>query len=210
MAKTPPNSKGVKGTRSSNNANKASYEMAFESYWRAISRCEEFIRENGHYPDPHWKSRSNTQLDLAYKNVKRPLRPISKPRLIRGLPGGLNPFMADNFHQALIHFLSPPHRWFGHMSVLDSKSYVRLKQRACGEENDLARKVSLKNSVATAVNELMESERSVYEAVTKTPALGKTIGNKVDVHPDNVRKYLAKLKQLGLIRHIRGKGYVRI
>jgi len=185
-------------------------EKAFANYCSAIDRCEEFIRENGHYPDPHWETRSNKHLELAYKNVKRHLRPITEPRLIRKFPGELKPYWADNFHHALILLLSPPHRWFGQIGVLDRRAYQQLKQKARREEKDLLRRKPLRSSITAAVDALMESERKVYEAVSDSPALGKAIGKKVGVHPDNVRKYLAKLKNLGLIRHIRGKGYVRI
>lgn len=210
MKTTSSKSNAEQDTEKSEHARRASMEKALASYWSAINRCEEFIRENGHYPDPHWESRSSKQLELAYKNVKRLLRPISKPRLIREIPGELNPFLADNFHHALILLLSPPHRWFGKIGVLDRKAYQELKRKARSEERDLVKREPLTNSTAAAVDALMESERNVYEAVIDSPALGKAIGKKVDVHPDNVRKYLAKLKKLGLIRHIRGKGYVRI
>jgi hypothetical protein len=209
MGKTSSKSKAEKETGNPEHARKASMEKALASYWSAINRCEEFIRENGHYLDPHWESRSSNQLELAYKSVKRHLRPISEPRLIRKFPGEVKPFWADNFHHALILLLSPPHRWFGQIGVLDRNAYQQLKRKARSEERDLVKREPLTNSIAAAIDELTESERSVYKAVGKRPALGKTIGNKVDVHPDNVRKYLAKLTKLGLIRHIRGKGYAR-
>lgn len=175
----------------------------FDDYWRAIARTEDFICQYGHTADPFWESRSSVDLLTAYEAVRPTLKAVSRQRMLRNLPGGITPIAADNFHHALVKVLSPPERWFGQIGILDSSEYVALKKKV---EDEQFRLVSL----TTQLERLSDDTRVVYEAVTPEPQVGDKIAKRVDVHPDNVRRYLSQLKKAGLIQHIPRVGYFRM
>ncbi|GAB4150529.1 MAG: hypothetical protein Tsb009_25390 [Planctomycetaceae bacterium] len=170
----------------------------FDDYWRTITRTEDFICQYGHTADPFWESRSNVDLLTAYEAVRPFLKDVSCPRVTHHPPGRLPPFAADNVHHALVKVLNPPERWFGQIGILDSDEYLALKKSAESEE-----------LLSTQLQRLQEAVREVYKAVTFDPLVGDEISKKVDVNPDNVRRYLSQLKKDGLIQHIHRVGYFR-
>ena len=170
----------------------------FDDYWRAITRTEEFICQYGHTGDPFWESRSNVDLLTAYEAIRPILKDVSCPRMIHHPPGCVPPFAANNVHHALVTVLKPPERWFGQIGILDSDEYLALKKSAESEE-----------LLYTQLQRLQEAVREVYKAVTFDPLVGDEISRKVDVNPDNVRRYLSLLKKNGLIQHIHRVGYFR-
>lgn len=170
----------------------------FDDYWRAISRTEDFICQYGHTADPFWESRSSGDLLTAYESVRPILKDVSCARLIHHPPGCLSPFAADNVHHALVLVLNPPERWFGQIGILDSDEYLALKASTESEE-----------LLSIQLRKLPDGVRDVYKAVTFDPLVGDEIAGKVDVHKDNVRRYLSQLKKAGLIQHIPGAGYFR-
>ncbi len=99
-------------------------------YWSAVSQTEEYIQTYGQHSCADWEGRSHQDLVNANLKVQPFLKAVSKRRMFYNLPGNLNSFAAENFHDALIQVLNPPERWFRQLEILSSPEYLALKKGA--------------------------------------------------------------------------------
>lgn len=192
----------------------------FDNFWRVVTQCEEFIDQYGHYADPHWESKSLSNatserefrrrdlLGEAYERVRGLLRAISKHKMVHDLPGGLNPFKADNFHHALILFLSPPERWFGNIGVLHSPEYQVLKRKVEAEQSTIE-DMSSTDLTKLASDDLNQTAIEILEAMDATPRTWHVIAQKAGYESATVRKYSTELQEAGLIRKT-ARGFIRV
>ena len=111
----------------------------FDEYWRTITRNEDYIRQYGHHKCPYWEDKWHQDLEDAYLQVRPLLASVTERRMFHGLPGGLNPIEAENYHHALVLLLNPPELWFGNLKVLCSPEYLAVKREAENEERSVAR-----------------------------------------------------------------------
>jgi hypothetical protein len=181
-------------------------------YWLTITRNEEFINQYGHNAFSGWEDKEHLDLVQAYEGVRPYLESISRKRMFYGLPGELNPFPAENYHHALVLFLSPPERWFGNIGVLTSPEYLALKQGAEKEESECYSHRGRPEEPAKQPDDLSPAEQAIYAVIDATPRMGPEIAKRIGtaIDPDNIRRDLSQLKKRGHIGHRHGQGYFRL
>lgn len=188
---------------------------AIDEYWRAITRNEEFIQQWGHNPRPELEGRWHQDLEDAYSQVRPAISSVSRPRMFHGLPGGLNPLVAENAHQALMLVLNPPERWFGSVGMLNSPEYLELKRAVTAEENAVATSSQNHGSsdADTAPLEgLNDTAIALLQAMNRQePRTWREIAQKSGYAHDVVRRYSTSFQRKKLIKNIGNKrGFVRL
>ncbi|RLS54458.1 MAG: hypothetical protein DWH91_11765, partial [Planctomycetota bacterium] len=186
---------------------------AFDEYWRAITRNEEFIQQWGHNPRPELEGRWHQDLEDAYSQVRPALSSVSRPRMFHGLPGGLNPLVAENAHQALMLVLNPPQRWFGNVGVLLSPEYLDMKREAENEERSVAETGPADPAVVTSPDLLEgvnDTAWDILHAMDRIePRRWKEIGTRAGYSEEKVRQYSTELQERQLIKKT-PRGFIRI
>lgn len=183
----------------------------FDDYWRTITRNEDFIRQHGHNGCPDWEDKWHQDLEDAYSQVRPLLESVTERRMFHGLPGGLNPIGAENYHQALVLVLNPPEKWFGSVGMLSSPEYLALKRRTEDEERSHAHPVAaVEEARANPLDELSDTAMEILRAMDdKEPRRWKEIARLADSSEDKVRHYSTELQNKKFIRKSR-RGFIRI
>lgn len=185
----------------------------FDDYWRTVTRNEEFIRQYGQHKCPNSEDKWHQDLEDAYLQVRPLLASVTERRMFHGLPGGLNPFEAENYHHALVLILNPPELWFGNLRVLCSPEYLALKEAAENEERSVSRTGSSALSMATTQDPLEgvnETGWDILQAMDRVePRRWKEIGTRAGYSEDKVRQYSTELQEMHLIKKT-PRGFVRI
>ncbi len=111
---------------------------AFIAFWDHVRRAEEDVRKNWYrgHPTPDvigdpW----DQDFANAYDAIHPSLQPFVWTRMVLVPPGIplLNPYSAENWHQALMFFLNPPHQIYGSETAFKSPEYQRIKSGALRE-----------------------------------------------------------------------------
>ena len=175
----------------------------FDNYWRTITRNEEFIQQWGHNLRTDWRDRWHQDLEDAYLIVRPLLVPVTRSRMFHHLPGGINPFEAENYHHALMLLLNPPERWF---------------------ENALKREAENEELLATGTGlaaPAMVTSPGLFDGVNDTawdilqamdriePRRWKEIGRLAGYSEDKVRQYSTELQEKQFIKKT-PRGFVRL
>jgi hypothetical protein len=185
----------------------------FDDYWRTITRNEEFIRQYGHHKCPYSEDKWHQDLEDAYLQVRPLLASVTERRMFHGLPGGLNPFEAENYHHALVLILNPPELWFGNLRVLCSPEYLALKQEAENEERSVSRTGPGTLSVVTPQDPLESVNETAWDILhamdQAEPRRWKEIAKEAGYSEEKVRQYSTELQEMQLIRKT-SRGFIRI
>lgn len=183
----------------------------FDAYWRTITGNEDFIRQHGHNGCPDWQDKWHHDLEDAYSQVRPLLASATTRQMYRGLPGGLNPIEAENYHHALVLVLNPPEQWFGNLGMLSSPEYLALKRRTEEEEERLhAHPVAaVEEARANPFDELSDTAMEILQAMDdKEPQRWKEIARRADYSEDKVRQYSTELQNKNCIKKTR-RGFIR-
>lgn len=185
----------------------------FDNYWRTITRNEEFIQQWGHNLRTDWRDRWHQDLEDAYLLVRPLLVPVTRSRMFHQLPGGINPFEAENYHHALMLLLNPPERWFENVGVLRSPEYVALKREAENEEL-LATGTGLAAPAMVTSPGLFDGVNDtawdILQAMDRIePRRWAEIGSRAGYSEDKVRQYSTFLQGQGLIKKT-ARGFIRL
>ena len=184
-----------------------------DNYWRTITRNEEFIRQNGHHGCPDWEDKWHQDLEDAYLQVRPLLTSVTQRRMFHSLPGGLNPFEAENYHHALVLVLNPPELWFGNMGMLRSPEYLSLKRGAQESEHVISNLPGGKGTVTDSqvcLEELNDTALNILEAMDKN--VRRTLAEITTLSgysPRTVYGYSTRLQEAGLIEKS-GRGFIRL
>ncbi len=185
----------------------------FDNYWRTITRNEEFIRQYGLHKYPNWEDKWHQDLEDAYLQVRPLLASVTERRMFHGLPGGLNPFEAENYHHALVLILNPPELWFGNVGVLLSPEYLAMKREAENEERSVAETSPADPTVITSpglLEALNDTAWNILHAMDRIePLRWKEIGQRAGYSEEKVRQYSTKLQEGQLIKKT-PRGFIRI
>jgi hypothetical protein len=169
--------------------------VAFDDYWRIISRNEEYLRQYGLNADANWEEKWHQDLEDAYTRVEPQLSSVTRRRMFHDLPGGLNPLDADNFHHALVKLLNPPECWFGRVGVLTSPEYVAIKRGAAEEEK----------GICLGAIEVSGPTASVPEATVPE------VARRTKLEVNTVGKQSTFLQKAGIIQKVpKRRGFLRL
>lgn len=194
--------------------------VAFVDYWRIISRNEEYLRQYGHNANTNWEEKWHQDLEDAYTRVEPLLSSVTRRRMFHDLPGGLNPFDADNFHHALVKLLNPPELWFGRVGVLTSPEYVAIKRGAAEEEKGIgigAIEVSgptaaVPEATVLTLDDLNTTQRKIVKALDrKAPRTWVDVACRTKLQLNTVCKQSAFLQKKGMIGKVpKRRGFLRL
>lgn len=185
----------------------------FDEYWRTITRNEDYIRQYGHHKCPNWEDIWHQDLEDAYLQVRPLLASVTERRMFHGLPGGLNPLEAENYHHALVLLLNPPELWFGNLKVLCSAEYVTLKREAENEERSVAGTSPDARRVVNSPDPLAGVNDTAWEILHAMdrvePRRWKQIARGANSSEDKVRQYSTELQLKQLIKKT-PRGFIRL
>ncbi len=182
--------------------NSTQFISKFSQFWDMVTTNENFIRDYGNRPRPDTERLWHQDIEDAYQKLAECLTSVSEKRLFGDLPCGLNPFPADNAHQALAYLLNPPERWFGDIGVLESIAYLRLKDQVKHEQECVI------NMQRTAETSLTECQQKILDALTSMPQTWDQIYRKIDFDYNSVRRSGAALVKSGHVVKLK-QGFVR-
>jgi hypothetical protein len=194
--------------------------VAFDDYWRIISRNEEYLRQYGLNADANWEEKWHQDLEDAYTRVEPQLSSVTRRRMFHDLPGGLNPLDADNFHHALVKLLNPPECWFGRVGVLTSPEYVAIKRGAAEEEKGICLgaievsgpTASVPEATVPTLDDLNTTQRKIVEALDrKAPRKLAEVARRTKLEVNTVGKQSTFLQKAGIIQKVpKRRGFLRL